>query len=496
MGTHVDRRRFLGLRRLPVRCRSRLCRGTCWAGRALWLRARRSRGLYRHGDARVAGDPRLLADPRVQIVAVCDPVKESHDYRGLVQGRACGPIRKSTWASRIGDGARRASRQDAKWPGNSSRAFMPSNGAQKLQGCATYADFRELLEKEKDVDAVKVMTPDHLHAAVAIAAMKQGKHVMVHKPLANRLYEARLVIEARPQSKVATHFLAWPAGAASSGLRRGSSRCDRHAAGDSQLDEPSRWPQYPTSHDTPPVPAGFDWDLWLGPCCRPYHPHYTHTVFRGWYDFGGGSMADMGITVSGRCSRRWIWILLIVDARATHTCASVDGVCRGWRRFCLSDGLHIAVSVCRRGDRPALELSGTTAACSHACPRNSRSTTSRWEPREFCMWAMKARSWPDFWFRSRNCLPKASTSRSRWTTIRCPSGARQLQAGWVMPVKAEIPSPGRFENAAAITDAVNLGTVALCAGRKVAFDSQSMQVTNAPDANAYLRRDYRDGWQL
>ena len=50
------------------------------------------------------------------------------------------------------------------------------------------------------------------------------------------------------------------------------------------------------SHGPPPLPKGFDWDLWLGPALdRPYHPHYTHTVFRGWYDFGGGSMADMGI---------------------------------------------------------------------------------------------------------------------------------------------------------------------------------------------------------
>ena len=57
------------------------------------------------------------------------------------------------------------------------------------------------------------------------------------------------------------------------------------------------WPQYTEiSKDRPPVPKGFDWDLWLGPTLdRPYHPNYTHTVFRGWYDFGGGSMADMGI---------------------------------------------------------------------------------------------------------------------------------------------------------------------------------------------------------
>src|SRR5207253_1341255 len=87
-------------------------------------------------------------------------------------------------------------------------AYAAQKRSDKFNGCATYADFRELLEKEKDVNAVKVMTPDHLHATIAIAAMKQGKHVMMHKPLANRLQEARLVVEtARREPKIATHFL-------------------------------------------------------------------------------------------------------------------------------------------------------------------------------------------------------------------------------------------------------------------------------------------------
>ncbi len=72
-----------------------------------------------------------------------------------------------------------------------------------------YADFRELLESQKGLDAVKIMTPDHLHATIAIAAMKKGKHVVMHKPIANRLYEARQVIETARTSKVATHFIPW-----------------------------------------------------------------------------------------------------------------------------------------------------------------------------------------------------------------------------------------------------------------------------------------------
>src|SRR5205823_606543 len=85
--------------------------------------------------------------------------------------------------------------------------YAKQRGRERAKGCATYADFRELLENEKDVTAVKVMTPDHTHAAIAIAALKKGMNVIVRKPLANRLLEARAVIEAARSRKIATHFL-------------------------------------------------------------------------------------------------------------------------------------------------------------------------------------------------------------------------------------------------------------------------------------------------
>src|SRR5262249_53561598 len=86
-------------------------------------------------------------------------------------------------------------------------SYASQRAREKFSGCASYADFRELLEKANDIDAVKIMTPDHLHATVAVAAMRKGKHVLMHKPLANRLLESRLVIETARKTKVATHFL-------------------------------------------------------------------------------------------------------------------------------------------------------------------------------------------------------------------------------------------------------------------------------------------------
>ena len=241
-------------------------------------------------------------------------IAERAGQAGLAAGRA-GHSRRT--------GRRQGSHRD--------RSTRTRRGAEKFNGCAAYADFRELLEKEKDVNAVKIMTPDHLHATIAIAAMKKGKHVMMHKPLANRLQEARLVIETARQTKVATHFLP-----ASDGARRPrrsraglttapSARCARFTIGRTG----PVWPQYPTiPTDTPPVPEGFDWPLWLGPSLdRPYHPHYTHAVFRGWYEFGGGALADMG--------HYSLWPVfqlfdldapVVVESRPSHVCALTANV--------------------------------------------------------------------------------------------------------------------------------------------------------------------------
>jgi len=151
----------------------------------------------------------LIPNPLLQIVAVCDPNKKSTNY--------------SDWSiNGIRDGIRKAL-EDPTWgeglegiPGGRDigqefvkKYYSKGKASGKFKGCASYSDFRELLEKEKDIDALKVMTPDHLHGTISIAAMKKGKHVVIHKPIANRMYETRLTIETARKTGVSTHLLAW-----------------------------------------------------------------------------------------------------------------------------------------------------------------------------------------------------------------------------------------------------------------------------------------------
>ena len=123
---------------------------------------------------------------------VCDPNKDSTNYfdwsKNEIRDRIRKVLEKPSWGEGIDGirGGREVGREVVE------TYYANQRASETFKGCATYADFRELLEKEKDLDAVKIMTPDHLHATIAIAAMKKGKSVLVHKPLANRLAESRL----------------------------------------------------------------------------------------------------------------------------------------------------------------------------------------------------------------------------------------------------------------------------------------------------------------
>ncbi|HXB34730.1 MAG TPA: Gfo/Idh/MocA family oxidoreductase, partial [Puia sp.] len=240
----------------------------------------------------------FLAAPNVRVVAICDPQKDAIGYKDWSPNGTKNEIRtmtkKADWEPG-GDGTIPGGRECGK--SIVETYYANNNPEYKYKECKAYADFRQLLDKEKNIDAVKIMTPDHLHGVFCMAAMKRGKHVMVHKPLSNRLLEGKKVIEYARNSNVITHLTPWDANGS---MDQVMSWINSGVIGNLQeihnwTNRPV-WPQYDTlPTDTPPIPPGFDWDLWLGPeAQRAYSPNYTNMVFRSWYDFGGGSMADMG----------------------------------------------------------------------------------------------------------------------------------------------------------------------------------------------------------
>lgn len=445
----------------------------------------------------------LLSQPEIQIVAVCDPNRDSNDYAEWGKGEIRNVIRKyldnPSWrANDTGcPGGRDVGREVV------DTYYAHQRGTDKIQGCRTYADFRELLAKEQDLDAVKIMTPDHLHATIALAAMKKGRHVMMHKPLANRLHEGRLVVETARQTKVATHLLAYGLGAGNGLIAQ---RIKEGVIGPLReihnwTNRPV-WPQYTEiPRDTPPLPKGLDWNLWLGPALdRPYHPHYTHTVFRGWYDFGGGCMADMGIySLWPVFTALDLGVAVSAEAWATHTCTIVDHVCQTPRNdFSYPTACTIRFQFAGQGKVPALDLFWYDGGMKPRLPEALQTQNAEMAIEGILFVGDQGAILAGFNGEKPQLFAKGQRE-PLFQEETSPRGARRRSSAvgaWLQAIKGGEPSPGNFLNAAAITDTVNLGTVALRAGRKVLFDSRKMAITNVADAKKYLYREYRKGWEL
>jgi predicted dehydrogenase len=173
-----------------------------------------------------------------------------------------------------------------------------SDRKEKYAKAAKYRDWRKMLEKGKDLDAITVSVPDHNHAVIAMAAMKMGKHVYIQKPLTHTIKEARLLEEEAKKRNLVTQM--GNQGHAKEGIRLISEWIWAGAIGDVTevhvwTDRPI-WPQgVDAPMEIPSVPPNLDWDVWLGPApWRPYHPALTHFVWRGWFDYGTGALGDMG----------------------------------------------------------------------------------------------------------------------------------------------------------------------------------------------------------
>ncbi len=209
----------------------------------------------------------LLANDQFQVIAVCDPNKEAIGYKDWGKDWLKSEIRKAIkipdW-NPGGDNSIPGGRENGK---SIVDSFYANNRPdQKYKGCNAYADVRELFEKEKDLNAVKILTPDHLHGIISMAAIKRGKHVLVHKPLSNRLIEGKKVIEMARNSKVITHLIPWDSNGSMDTVMAWI-----NAGAIGTLTEVHNWtnrpvwPQYAElPADTPPVPKGLDWNLMAG----------------------------------------------------------------------------------------------------------------------------------------------------------------------------------------------------------------------------------------
>ena len=438
-----------------------------------------------------------LQRPELRIVAVCDPNRKSEDYVEWARFELRDKIRQflsdSSWAA----GARSCPCGREVGRELVDRHYGAAPGA----GCRAYADFRELIAKEKDLDAVYCMAPDHLHATVSLAGLRAGKHVITHKPLSNVMNEARLVIRTARETGAGTHMFC------SAGLASTADLCEWVWGG---AIGPVRevhnwstrpfWPQGMTSRPTEavPVPDGLDWDLWLGPVPhRPYHPAYTNAVFRGWYDFGTGALGDMGhysffqifrilklgspLTVEASRSQYWR-IDDLLWKKQTNSVSYPQASLLRWE-FPERSGL------------PPVALHWYDGGLRPPKPRELEADGEPMPEEGLLFVGDEGKILAEFSGRNPRLIPKARMARFQPPAKTLARPVDELEQ-WIRACRGTTPSDASFENVAAISETILLGTIAVRVDKKLRWDAANARFVDAPDADALLSREYREGWKL
>jgi len=354
-----------------------------------------------------------------------------------------------------------------------------------------YRDFRDMLEKEKHIDAVTVSTADHVHAVAAMTAIKMGKHVYVQKPLTHTIYEARKLTEAAREYGVATQM--GNQGHSSVNSRRFCEMVWSGVLG--EIREVHAWtnrPIWPQGISDPlpeePVPEHIDWDLWLGPApWRPYNSGYAPFKWRGWWDFGTGALGDMGCHVLDGPN----WALQL-DCPTSVECVSQEGK---------NDQTGPTKSVIRyefpaRGSMPPVTLYWHDGGNKPEVPDHLKGRADLEDLSSGNMFiGDRGVSIGGYYGTDVRLYPESLMSEYESVQPMLPRSAGHYRE-WIQACKDGPPSPGDFNYAGPFTEWVLLGNLALRAEGKLFWDGPNMKVTNNKDANQYVKMEYRKGWSL
>jgi predicted dehydrogenase len=351
----------------------------------------------------------------------------------------------------------------------------------KFPSAKTYTDFRRMLD-QRDLDAVVVSTPDHTHAVATMAALKPGRHVYCEKPLAHEVFEARAVTEAARKYKLATQMGTQIH--ATANYRRVVELIEKDAIG--PVSEVHVWCGRTWSGDgrpaeTPPVPAGLHWDLWLGPAPeRPYAPVYQPKEWRRWWDFGGGTLGDMGCHYTDLP----FWALKL------HAPTSIEAEGPPVNPETTPAWLIVRYQFPARGPLSAVQL---TWYNSGKVPELiTEGKVPKWGSGVLFV-GSKGMLLADYdrW----RLLPEKDYDGFQPPTPYIPDSIGHHQE-WVAACKGGAPALCNFDYAGPLAETILLGNAAFRSGQKLEWDSAACKVTNTRAADPFIRRAYRKGWKL
>jgi predicted dehydrogenase len=370
-----------------------------------------------------------------------------------------------------------------------------------------YKDFRVMLDEMPGIDAVVIATPDHSHAVIAMACMERKKHVYVQKPLTHSVYEARLLTETARKHGVVTQM--GNQGHSGEGARLLCEWVADDAIG--KIHEAHAWtnrPVWPSGvevdrpKEAPDPPPGLDWDLWLGPAAhRPFHPTYHPAKWRAWWDFGTGSLGDMGCHIVDPL----FWAL-----KLKYPVAVEASISQYWQAFfertVPKNEMFPRSTIVRfrfpaREKMPAVDVTWWDGGLMP--PRPADLEPGRRMGNDdggILLIGEKGKIMAGCYGESPRLIPESKMKKYKLpkrTLERIPEGPDGHEQDWIRACKGGKPASSSFDYSGPLTECVLMGNLAVrFPDRPLLWNGAAMEVTNDADANAYVKRQYREGWKL
>ena len=412
---------------------------------------------------------------------------------------------------------------DAKWTPNGTGVDLKKFVDEQMPKVAKYRDYREMLEKQKDIDGIIVATPDHMHAVIASNAMDLGKHVYVQKPMCWSVHEARHLAKKALEKKVVTQM--GNQGHSQDEARRGQDYLAAGAIG--EIREVHVWTNRPLAFwpqgiprpaamtGTPPTnwnnsaitrrlaatmassgitkPDTLAWDLFLGVAPDvEYHPVYHPFNWRGWVDWGQGALGDMGAHLIDHP----VWGLglglpTIIETTSTPFERRPD---RGLQSYPNATTTYYDFPA--RNGKPAVKMVWYDGGLTP--PRPEEIGDERLSGQGGVRYiGSKGKMLQDTYGANPRLLPADqhnSYGPPKEQMVRVPHEAHEMN--WVNAIKGKDTISSPFSYAAHLTEIMLLGVAALRANAKLHYDAANMKVTNNDAANEFLTRTYRAGYSL
>ncbi len=369
-----------------------------------------------------------------------------------------------------------------------------------------FADYRRMFDSRKDIDAVVIATPDHHHALAAKAAMERGLHVYVQKPLTYTVREGRTLLDlAQRNPRIVTQM--GNQGHSGDDGRRAVELIRGGAIG--RVREVHAWtnrPVWPQGEPRPAAvakPAGLDWDLWLGPAPVDwgYHPDYAHFNWRGWVPFGVGSLGDMGAHLIDFP----VWALdpgLPTRIETRHSrWGGDDNIWDGKPPADLGSYPLATVTTYRFGNAKGGPVTMTWYDGGLMPPTpDAMPATARMNPDGGVLYVGEAGMLMHNTYGEKPVLiGDGVAARAAAVPVSLPrilGGRDGHEMNWIRAIRGEEAISSPFAVAVPLNETMILGMVALRADQPIDYDGASGRITNVPDANRFLDREYRKGWSL